>query len=64
MRTEQKMTDHLIEWLMERMDSSGKNRDSSHAAAPNSFGAGYDLGFYEALREVLAEVTDPSDSGT
>jgi hypothetical protein len=53
------MDDSLIEWLMERMDSSGKNRESSHAVAPNSFGAGYDLGFYEALREVLTHVTEP-----
>jgi hypothetical protein len=54
------MNDQLIEWLTERLDSSAKNLDASRAIAPNSHGAGYDLGFHEALRETLALVTDPT----
>ena len=41
------------EWLADFFSAATRNRDVS-MVAPNSYGAGYDQGFYDALRECLA----------
>lgn len=58
--------DALMGWLLEQMNSADDKRHDSHALAPNSFGAGYDQGFYDGLRETLGKLTenDAKRSGT
>lgn len=51
--------DELIEWFAERLSQAENNRDESAATAPNSYGAGYDLGLYEGLKEAMAKVCEP-----
>lgn len=42
------------EWLADFFTAATRNRDET-MATPNSFGAGYDQGFYDALRECLSQ---------
>ena len=53
------MGDDLIEWMGEKLNAAENRRDESFAIAPNSYGAGYDQGYYDGLREALAKVTEP-----
>jgi hypothetical protein len=50
----------FFEWLKDRSDRSEDCAIETRKIAPNSYGAGYDLGFADALRaarEKLAELT-------
>lgn len=50
--------DRMMNWLLEQMNDADDKRHNSNALAPNSFGAGYDQGFYEGLREALGKLTE------
>jgi hypothetical protein len=52
--------DELIEWFAERLSRAENNRDESSARSVNSYGAGYDQGLYDGLREAMARVCEPS----
>jgi hypothetical protein len=47
----------IIASLRERISDAEREASGSHAAAMNSYGAGYDRGFADALKEVLTEIT-------
>lgn len=50
--------DELIEWFAERLSQAENNRDESNATAGNSYGAGYDQGLYDGLKEAMAKVCE------
>jgi hypothetical protein len=50
--------DEIVEWLDEEIPLKDENRHQSHAIAPNSYGAGYDQGYYDALREVRLKIAE------
>ena len=47
----------IIASLRERYADAKDEAAASHKIAHNSYGAGYDAGFAEALRELIAEIT-------
>jgi hypothetical protein len=47
----------ILESLLERIADAEREALESHKAAMNSYGAGYDRGFADALKELLAEIT-------
>lgn len=60
------MTDTIEGWLADAILNSGRSSRESNNLAPNSYGAGYDQGRYEALMEVaekLREVFGPRGLG-
>lgn len=48
----------ILSRLRERISGAEGDAERSHKAAMNSYGAGYDRGFADALKEVLTEITD------
>lgn len=46
----------IIESLRDRISDAERDSAESHNIAVNSYGAGYDLGFLAALKEVLNEI--------
>jgi hypothetical protein len=60
------MTDTIEGWLADEILNAGKNSRESSGLAPNSYGAGFDRGRYEAFMEVAEKMRDlfgPSDAG-
>ena len=47
----------IIDSLRERKADADRDAAESHKAAMNSYGAGYDRGFADAIKEVLSEIT-------
>ena len=43
------------EWLVEEIDIAEKEAKASHKLSMNSYGAGYDRGYVDALKLVLNE---------
>lgn len=53
------MSDETLDgWLNEEVSQADNARHQSHQIAPNSYGAGYDQGRYDGLREALAKLVD------
>lgn len=44
--------------LMEKLADAELEAQESHAASRNSYGAGFDRGFADAIIEILAEIPD------
>lgn len=47
----------IIEELHERLDDAEREARESHKVAMNSYGAGYDRGFADAIKEILTSIT-------
>lgn len=47
----------ILEDLRERLSDAEREAKESSAAAMNSYGAGYDRGFADALKEILTSIT-------
>jgi hypothetical protein len=47
----------ILENLRERIADAEREAGESHKAAHNSYGAGYDRGFADALNELLTDIT-------
>lgn len=52
--------DALIAELLDILSGCEENMITSNSMSPNSFGAGYDQGRYEAFREILSLVCNES----
>ena len=50
----------IVDSLQTRLSDAEMDTRESHKAAPNSYGAGYDRGYADALMEVLSEITGDS----
>lgn len=52
-------TDETLDgWLGDQIQAANDTRQESHSFAPNSYGAGYDQGFYDGLREALGKLVE------
>ena len=47
----------ILDDLRERIADAEREAKESHKAAHNSYGAGYDRGFADALTEIFASIT-------
>jgi hypothetical protein len=54
--------EEMIENLKDRRRDASADVASSHRAAPNSYGAGYDQGYLDVLEELLNDVARASTS--
>jgi hypothetical protein len=45
--------EEVREWLDDRLPQANQEAAESHKVAMNSYGAGYDCGYRDALKEVL-----------
>jgi len=52
----------LLLWLEEQINSASADCTESSGLAPNSFGAGYDVGYHAALCAVR-DLLDEGDNG-
>lgn len=52
------MTDNFDEWLAEAIRDADERAAESHAEAMNSYGAGYDRGYADALLAVQQELKE------
>jgi hypothetical protein len=50
--------EELMEEIRFRFGEARAKADCNAAIAPNSYGAGYDLGYSDALGELLESITD------
>lgn len=48
--------DELLEHLRDKIEDAEAEAQESHKAAMNSYGAGFDRGYADALKEVLNEI--------
>lgn len=48
-----------LDWLRERLTEANSEAQESHRAAMNSYGAGYDRGYADALQEALTQLGNP-----
>lgn len=47
----------LLEKMRDRLDDAEHDAGESHKVAMNSYGAGYDRGFADAIKEILTDIT-------
>ncbi len=53
----------IVESLQDRLSDAERAAQGSHKIAQNSYGAGYDRGYADALMEVLSEITGEVSNG-
>jgi hypothetical protein len=51
----------ILERLRDKIGDAEEEAAESHKAAMNSYGAGYDRGYADALKEMLADITGDSE---